>query len=194
VVDGKQLRALFFDFNEQYWGGRLPGYRIRCVDTITRQEASGFCDRQRKLIRINRRLRDADAISCLLHEMAHAATTDGHGMRWKAEMIRLREAGTPLLGPDSRIALDDWSGEHVSQSDFQGVIGDALIDDPSIKLSEAVRWFIRSRGGEFTVSAFLRKYPWVRQAFSELKRESHERAKRRSAFRAKVAASKENKG
>jgi SprT-like family len=195
AVDGKQLRALFFDFNERYWGGRLPAYHIRCVDHITWLEESGFCNRQRKLIRINRcLLDDAGAVSCLLHEMAHAATRNNHGMKWKAEMIRLREAGAPLVCPDSTIALDDWSGEHVPKSDFQAVIGDALIDDPAINLSKAVRRFIRSRGGEFTVSAFLRKYPWVRRAFSELKRESRERAKRRSAFRAKVAAAKEEKG
>jgi hypothetical protein len=39
-------------------------------------------------------------------------------MKWKAEMIRLREAGAPLVGPDSRVSLDDWDGVRVKALDF----------------------------------------------------------------------------
>ena len=118
MLNGKQLRAFFLDFNERYWGGRLPPHHIRCVDHITRLGESGDWNPRRRIIRIERGLDDGDAISCLLHEMAHAATSGVHGMKWKAEMIRLREAGAPLVGPDSRVSLDDWDGVRVKALDF----------------------------------------------------------------------------
>ena len=34
-MDGRQLRALFKQFNEEYWGGRLPAYSIRVVARMT---------------------------------------------------------------------------------------------------------------------------------------------------------------
>jgi hypothetical protein len=58
-----------------------------------------------------------NSISCLLHEMAHAATTCYHGMPWKREMIRLREAGAPLVSADLSVELTDWDGAEVSMGE-----------------------------------------------------------------------------
>jgi len=35
MMDGKQLRALFKQFNVKYWGGKLPPYSIRVVARIS---------------------------------------------------------------------------------------------------------------------------------------------------------------
>lgn len=191
MLDGKQLRGLFFDFNERYWGGRLPPYHIRCVDHITRLGESGTCNPRRKLIRINRGSHDADTISCLLHEMAHAATSVAHGMKWKAEMIRLREAGAPLTQPNSRVALDDWDGVRVKRTEFESAVSEALGDDDQfLTLPEVIRWFITSYGGSSTVAEFLRKYPWARRVFAQVKREATTYRERKRAFRAALAAAK----
>ena len=56
MLNGKQLRGLFFDFNERYLGGSLPPYHIRCVDHITGLGEVGIVSRRRKLILIRRGL------------------------------------------------------------------------------------------------------------------------------------------
>src|SRR5215471_17966417 len=107
-MHGNELRRLFREYNARYFGGRLPDYRLRSVEGITRLGEAGECNRRQRVIRILRSLDDDDSRNCLLHEMAHAATTSGHGKRWKAEMIRLRRAGAPLRGPDATVRMDDW--------------------------------------------------------------------------------------
>lgn len=178
-MDGKQLRALFQRFNEQFFSGRLPAYTIHVVARMTSIGESGRWNKKRRLIEIQRGLSDDEATSILLHEMAHAATNGGHGMPWKKEMIRLRETGAPLALPDLNISLDDWDGKRVSRKHFRSVIQDALIDAPDTTLSAAIRWFASSVGGAKTISTeFRKKYPWARAVFNDEKRERAEDRKR----------------
>src|SRR5215472_1627551 len=141
-MNGRELRRLFAEFNQRYFGGRLPKYRLRSELYMTRLGEVGRCHIRQRLIRINRSLKDDEAISCLLHEMAHAATTEHHRKPWKAEMIRLRHAGAPLIGPDATVALEDWSGDFVGQKQFRYAVQDLLIDHADITLSSAIRYFI----------------------------------------------------
>ena len=177
-MDGKQLRALFKNFNEQYFGGRLPTYAIHVVERMTSIGESGRWNKKRRLIEIQRGLSDDEATSILLHEMAHAATNGGHDVPWKKEMIRLREAGAPLASAELRISLDDWDGKRVSRKHFRSVIQDALIDAPGMTLSAAIRWFASSVGGAKTITEFRKKYPWARAVFNNEKREHAEDQKR----------------
>jgi hypothetical protein len=188
MLDGRQLRTLFKQFNGQYFGGKLPTYSVRVVDSMTWLGESGFCNRERKLIKIHRALSDDDALSCLLHEMAHAATTGHHGMPWKREMIRLRNAGAPLMSPDSDVDLDDWDGSNVNRTHFRGVVQDVLVGAPDITLSEVIRHFIRNEGGPPTIKAFLKKFPWAARVFKLEKTARAEYDKRRNALLAKLAA------
>lgn len=157
MLDGKQLRKLFKEFNVKYFDGRLHIYRIRVVGHITALGESGRCKKNQKLIEILTGLPDEQAVSILLHEIAHAATTGPHGMTWKKEMIRLREAGAPLCPPDSEVSLDDWSGEYVSQKHFRSVVQDVLIGAPDITLSQTITYLIHNEGGPRTVAAFLKE-------------------------------------
>jgi hypothetical protein len=164
MFNGRELRKLFEQFNEQYFGGRLPAYKIRVVTHMTRLGESGCCVKTRKLIEIVKGLPNKDATSCLLHEMAHAATNGHHGMPWRKEMIRLRDAGAPLFGPDLTIDLDDWSSEYVSKRGFRSVVQDALADaGPDVTVSNLIRHFITTEGGAPTISAFLKRNPWARK-------------------------------
>jgi hypothetical protein len=99
-MNGRQLCALFKQFNDEYWGGRLPAYSIHVVANMTSLGEWGRWLKKRKLIEILRGLTDEDATSTLLHEMAHAATNGGHDVPWKREMIRLLSAGAPLANTD----------------------------------------------------------------------------------------------
>jgi len=175
-MDGRQLRKLFQEFNQRYFGGRLPAYRIRVVDHISWLGTEGRCLKKRKLIQVQRAIPEDRAASLLLHEMTHAATNGDHGMPWKREMIRLREAGAPLDGPDATVSLDDWDGVRVSQAHFRGAVQDVLGDCPECTLSQAIRHFISTYGGPETISLFLKRYPWARDVYRRLKRERTEYA------------------
>jgi SprT-like family len=195
MLNGTQLRALFQEFNRQHFDGRLPAYAIRVPERIpsrTHFDPCGRFNRKRRLIEIARDLPDGEAISTLLHEMAHAATGGGHGSTWKREMIRLREAGAPLVDPDLAVDLTDWDGTRVSRKHFRGVIEDMLIDVPDINLSGAIRGFIREEGGPTTISGFLRKYPWAPRVLKDERRAQDEDQKRTSNLL--VAIARERKG
>jgi SprT-like family len=186
VLNGKQLGALFKQFNQQYFGGKLPAYRIHVVRRITRVGESGRCLERRMLIEIQHGLPDEDAISTLLHEMAHAAhPKGGHSMPWKKEMIRLREAGAPLVPPDARVRLDDWDGNRVTRRMFRTELEDAFCGSPDdllkLTLSQAIRCFVGNVGGPSTISAFLKKYPWAGAVLKETKKEFREYQKQQAA-------------
>jgi hypothetical protein len=181
-MDGRQLRTLFKQFNEEYWGGRLPAYAIRVVARMTSLGEWGRWLKKRKLIEIQRGLSDEDMVSTLLHEMAHAATNGGHGMPWKRDMIRLRLAGAPLANTDRVIRLDDGYGKPISRKQFRCSMQDLFSDAPELSLSCALRHFIRTEGGPPTIAAFLRKYPWARTVFNAEKRGQAEEQKRRIEF------------
>jgi hypothetical protein len=187
-MNGRELRRRFAEFNQRYFGGRLPNYHLRSVWHMTRLGESGDCHRRQRLIRILRSLTDDDAISCLLHEMAHAATKGHHGKSWKAEMIRLRREGAPLIGPDGEVALEDWSGEFVGQKHFRSVVQDLLIDQPDITLSSAVRHFYSNVGGPgpLSIARFRRKYPWVGRILRACREEHRERLKQVAELRRKL--------
>ncbi len=187
-MDGRQLRALFKQFNEEYWGGRLPAYSIRVVARITSRGSFcpfgtwGRCLKKRGLIEILRGLSDEDATSTLLHEMAHAAVGGSHGVPWNMEMIRLRSAAAPLANTDRIIRLDDGAGKPISKKLFRASMQDLLIDVPEVTLSGAIRYFIGTEGGSTTIAAFLRRYPWARTVFKDEKREQAEEQKRKVEF------------
>jgi hypothetical protein len=193
-VDGKQLRALFQQFNAQYFNGRLPAYALRAVEQSTWLGESGTCFRKRRLIKVSRTLPDEEAISTLLHEMAHAATNGGHGMPWEREMIRLREAGAPLVSPDLDVDLGDWYGHRVSRTRFRGETEDMLVacelNATELVLNDAVKNFIRNVGGAETVAEFRRKYPWAGAVFNDVRKDHLEYQDQRAKLSAKLAQQK----
>jgi hypothetical protein len=171
MLNGRQLRTLFQRFNKKYFGGRLPAYSIRVVHHMSRKGETGHCDDQKRVIKILPGMSDEEAISTLLHEMAHAATDGDHLAPWKKVMVRLRQAGAPLCGSD--LSPDDYSSRRfVSKKHFRTVMGDILLDKPGITLHRAIGHFIDSEGGpERTIKGFVRRYPWARQVFRAAQKE-----------------------
>lgn len=104
---GRSLRRLFEQLNTQFFRGRLRGWHVHSVNHFRAINLCGLCIPRNRRILIVRWLCEDEAKSVLLHEMAHAVTTTTHGVRWKREMIRLRQASAPLLPPDSNIQLGD---------------------------------------------------------------------------------------
>jgi len=96
---------LFDDFNDQYFGGRLPRYRIKVVKRLrvrrkvdkdlNRLGAVGVTDRRGRLIQIRSGQSDEQQIETLLHEMVHAVAGNGHGKPFCDELERIKALGAP---------------------------------------------------------------------------------------------------
>ena len=106
----EQELSEFLDlFNQHYFGGRLRTYQVRIVtqfSTERRPETGGHISRRPRLIEIRPfnlfgDYRPAYAMTAiLLHELVHAAVSDYHGLKFRAEVRRLQR----LVGIDE---IDD---------------------------------------------------------------------------------------
>jgi len=95
-VTQQQCQELFEAYNQRFFGGRLPTYRIVLSDRFV-AGPKGLCRKKEREIHLGTGLRGTDLPRLLLHEMAHAAfvARAGHGKQWLAEMLRLAEMGAP---------------------------------------------------------------------------------------------------
>jgi hypothetical protein len=93
-----RLQLLFDRYNELYWGGRLPRYKV----VVSTKHGTGCCDKKHKEIYFNESATDETQLkNTLLHEMAHAAAKGNfHGPIWRAQMKRLLTLGAPVAPED----------------------------------------------------------------------------------------------
>jgi hypothetical protein len=107
-------QRMFHAFNDQYFEGRLPDYRILVVYSVYYWEVFhcgysqpllsavsswGFIDFRGKQIFMRFLPHSSSGWTMpgiLLHEMAHAATDGEHGEDWQSEMSRLKRLGAPV--------------------------------------------------------------------------------------------------
>lgn len=92
--ESRHAQEQFDKFNQTYWGGRLPRYR---VIVSTRYGGQGMCLKDARRIWLTPGL-NGSLEKVLLHEMCHAAASGYHGEKWLAEMLRLAELGAPTRG------------------------------------------------------------------------------------------------
>src|SRR5262245_57451661 len=89
--------TLFQRFNQQYFNGRLPEYRI--ILSELGFGCHGECRKKERELYIDASKHGEELTKVLLHEMAHAAVPrKGHGKAWLAEMERLANMGAPTRG------------------------------------------------------------------------------------------------
>ena len=96
-------QSKFDELNRRYFSNKLPHYTIQIVavydETFHPPPGSlylgGCIIRKARIIKL---LLDSEETmeANLLHEMAHAATNDYHGPKWRDEMRRLRLARAPV--------------------------------------------------------------------------------------------------
>ena len=86
------VQDLFDQYNNRYWRGRLPRYKVLVTDRYT----GGRCEKRQRMIYINPST-PAVVSRTLLHEMAHAAVRgNGHNKVWLNEVKRIVRLGAPL--------------------------------------------------------------------------------------------------
>lgn len=144
TVTQQQCQELFDTYNQQYFGGRLPPYRI--VSSILNDDSTcrldGECRKETLEIHLRTALQDSDVPIVLLHEMAHAASRSGHGKQWLAEMLRLAELGAPTR--------DDWNayqGPTIGIREFMADAYDAGAETETDVPWSVVRYEIGRRYG-----------------------------------------------
>jgi hypothetical protein len=84
----KDPQSLFSEYNQRYFGGRLPQYKVLPTNDHSRWEG------RKRRIYVNPENEDVPVI--LLHEMVHAAVGFGHRKKWLDEVRRLVELGARL--------------------------------------------------------------------------------------------------
>jgi len=169
-MHGTELRRQFLDFNRLYFAGRLPRYRIRCVDRLTWLGQDGSCNNDRRLIRICKGLDEQSATSTLLHEMVHAAVGGGHGKRFRAKIAELKATDAPLQDEEGNFTMPT---DRVTAVFFRCTLEDVLlVDRAPLVLNAALRWFIHEYGGASSIADFLRRYPWAKRVYAEVKRKA----------------------
>jgi hypothetical protein len=89
-----RLGRLFDRYNRVHWSGHLPAYRVR-IASFEKEQRLGQCDWKKRLIEIDTEAHASDRKihATLLHEMVHAATRTGHGLKFFAQMERLLQRG-----------------------------------------------------------------------------------------------------
>jgi hypothetical protein len=150
-------QALFEEFNQQYFAGRLPHYRVVVVPSITRLGEQGRILRRRRLIELQILSPQEEMVATLLHEMAHAATNDHHAARWQEEMYRLQHLGAPICPEDVPLI------RRLTRALVREAAEAALTDVPAL----TARQFLRGLAYDNRRSQadFQRRYPWAVDVF-----------------------------
>ena len=191
-----RYQQLFHDFNDRYFAGRLPDYRVRVVRQMSCQHQGslhhfdGECRRRERAITLagqtvlgGARLThtEEDMRQILIHEMAHAATNDYHGLKWRGEMRRLAQLGAPVQADDLgkpmtpsqkwlESAFDDTltnSDDYATLTLRQALVRIGLVDDAPRRLRIAQRKFFRGSGSAASLAILKAQYPWLSRLFRD---------------------------
>ena len=92
----QRLDQLMREYNHRFFGQRLSDWNA--IFSGDHPGLYGYCDSEKKVlkIRLEEHSSDHDICATLIHEMAHADSTDlSHGDEWREKMVRLKEEGAP---------------------------------------------------------------------------------------------------
>ncbi len=140
-VDCKNLQNLFAEYNQLYFGGRLPPYKALLTNDHSR------CERRKRRIYVNPENEDVSVI--ILHEMVHAAVGPGHEKAFLDELARLVELGAPLQEELKRYAPE----KVITPNQLLGEFFEAGLYAPpdwtwsEVRRHEGYRWGITDKHG-----------------------------------------------
>src|SRR3989442_4411022 len=111
-----ELQLLFDQYNRQYFGGKLPRYRVMVSKNLPRD---GNCDNKRRLILIN----SSDQSRTLLHEMCHIGA-GGHGKRVLSKLRRLASLGSTDAAKEPDMYTNHVESNRAQMGDIRVSIGE----------------------------------------------------------------------
>jgi hypothetical protein len=156
----KDLQSLFAEYNQRYFGGRLPRYKVLLTNDHSRWEG-----RKRKIY-INPDQGDVSVI--LLHEMAHAAVGRGQGKKFLDEVRRLVELGAPLQEERKRYAPENQITLKQLLAEFFDAGPDAPDDWtwPEVRRFLGYKWGITDKHGHANSRRLSRFFRRARREWS----------------------------
>jgi len=102
----RRFQMLLDEWNLKFFGGRLFGWRVLTVDD-GKARWQGQCDPDNKVITLNlHKAAPGELEAVLLHELAHAASGDGHGGRWRHVLQELQRRGAPTGRIEDHVQRD----------------------------------------------------------------------------------------
>ena len=160
------------------------GRSWRCTSR-TRRTAHGHCDCERRLVEIGVTSEDDDALDLfLIHEVAHAVASLGHGVTWRRRIAcaaaTARKVGRARLAEllDEEIANYRDRGEPVSVA--YGEVENALHDNPDLTLAQIRRWLAGLYG--LRLDEVGKVFRRLRRVYKEARTEALENRKVRQRF------------
>ena len=165
ISPSSPFQRLFDDFNARYFDGRLPSYRVRVLRRVSDLGHAGLITRRERRMDLLDTGDTRAMTATLLHEMAHAATNDNHGPRWRGEMARLQALGAPIQPADLDPRLP------ITKAFVRSVALDALGVEPTLTWGRFMRWFAQEHLALPSREA-TRRFWWMRSAFADARREN----------------------
>jgi hypothetical protein len=164
--DMKSLPELFDEYNERFWGGRLPKYQIKLFKDLLKD---GYCLSEDRTIFIREGLDDEKTRRVLLHEMCHHKTPY-HGKKFMAQFEHLAEMGETWVIDEIELYKNSPTWNQI-MGDLRNDLSDwAFSVDESVTFSDVLKALARDLG--LTPDELLKKAPWAETAWIKERKQS----------------------
>ncbi len=138
--------AVLADYFPRWRAGRA----WRCISR-TRRTGRGYCDAARRAVEVCEAPADDDALDLLLiHEIAHATASPGHGVVWQRRLAlaaaKARGLGRPALADLLASETADYRENAEPPGAAYAAVEDALREHPDLTLAQVKRGIARRYG------------------------------------------------
>ncbi len=180
----KPLAVLDNGFNQAFFLGRLPRYRVRraCFDAPGQY---GLCRQEKQTILIRPGLDGNDLRETLLHEMCHIGST-GHGKRFQAKLARLASLGE-RWAEEQRASYEEACRSSLTVTAIiRHTIDDWVWQCADIPWIQIRRLLAREVG--LSPNRLIKAAPWVRRVWQREVAEWRFSEHKREMLRAKLSS------
>jgi len=165
-MNHKELQQKFHRVRKLYF----PDWEEGSNWQIRAYGGKGYCDVGSKTIKVGEPTENYRLIVLIIHEIAHAVSTDDHGDRWLKKMdevaVRAAEVGDRRLENELREHIAWVTGPNaydVTEQEVYAAITDAASDQPTATFENIVGWVAQGYGQD--LQTFLKAYPRAREAY-----------------------------
>jgi hypothetical protein len=164
---------------------RAGRWRVRQFTDL--DGAQGRCCREDRTIRVTP-LQGEEGVALLIHEIAHAVATDGHGRKWQARMEQAAVTADQLGRSElAGLLRKETAGYNdplakVTAAGVYGEITDAVVENPGVTFWQVIDCVRRDYG--CSRKEFLKHFRRAKVVFDREREDAEEAAKARAAWMA----------